>query len=258
MKHAQFRKTMETFCQLPQDAPIPPELLAQARTLSASRRKRLSFPQFLCRQIQFIGLKVWAAQLLCLGLLWLGLSTFLGQSFYQRPQWAIQLLLCLSVVVAMAAPPFLYRSVRYGMQEVEAAARFSSLSLLLARMLILAIGDLALFSGLLFFAVARSPLPLTTALLSLGLPFLIFSGGALFLLSHCSAKVFFAGSTALGAALLVGILNLGRFLPSLLAPEQWPVHLAVLALLLIFSAQQLRRLFFHSPYPSSQVLSYQV
>ena len=105
------------------------EAILLARKEAYSRQQRLSFPQFLSMQIRFIGWKVWAVQAACLLTVCGLLSHLLGQGYWKDPQSVAGLLVCLSLFTFMAAPPFLYRSVRYRMQEVEAAARFSSVRL---------------------------------------------------------------------------------------------------------------------------------
>ena len=117
------------------------EAILLARKEAYSRQQRLSFPQFLSMQIRFIGWKVWAVQAACLLTVCGLLSHLLGQGYWKDPQSVAGLLVCLSLLTFMAAPPFLYRSVRYRMQEVEAAARFSSVQLLMARLIIIGIGD---------------------------------------------------------------------------------------------------------------------
>ena len=96
------------------------ETILLARKEAYYRRQRLSFPQFLSMQIRFIGWKVWAVQAAYLLTVCGLLSHLLGQGYWKDPQSVAGLLVCLSLFTFMAAPPFLYRSIRYRMQEVEA------------------------------------------------------------------------------------------------------------------------------------------
>ena len=162
-----------------------------------------------------------------------------------------RLLFCLAVLTAMAAPPFLYRSVRYKMQEVEAAARFSSAQQLLARLIIIGVGDGVLLGGMLLTAAATSGLRLGSAALSVSLPFLLASGGCLYLLGHVSPRYFLAGSMGLCGALLMGALLARRqFSFSNIPAAGW---IAICALLAAFCVWQLHGLLHRRDYAEMQV-----
>ena len=225
-----------------------------ARKEAYSRRKRLSFPQFLSMQIRFIGWKVWAVQgallLAVCGLL----SHLFGQGYWKDPQSVAGLLVCLSLFTFMTAPPFLYRSIRYGMQEVEAAARFSSIRLLMARLIIIGIGDGAFLSGILLTAAVKTALQPGSAAVSILFPFLLASSGCLYLLGHVSPRFFLAGSMGLCGILLVGLSLAHRhfhFFSSLTLSPGW---IGVCALLIAFCCHQFHHLLHHCAYAEMQVI----
>ena len=229
-------------------------LLAGKEASGRGRRERISFPQFLALQLRFIGWKVWAVQggilLLLCGLL----SRLFGRGYWKDPQSVAGLLFCLSVLIFMMAPPFLYRSVRYRMQEVEAAARFSSARLLMARLIIIGIGDAAMLSGILLTAAVKTALQPSSAVVSVAFPFLLASSGCLYLLGHVSPRQFLGGSMGLCGFLLVGLSLAHRhfhFFPALALSPGW---VGVCALLIAFCGHQFQYLLHHCAYAEMQIV----
>ena len=217
-----------------------------ARKEAYSRRQRLSFPQFLSMQIRFIGLKVWAVQgASLLAVCWL-LSQLFGQGYWKG------LLACLSLLTFMTAPPFLYRSIRYRMQEVEAAARFSSVRLLMARLIIIGIGDATLLSGVLLTAAAKTALLPSSSVVSVAFPFLLASSGCLYLLGHVCPRQFLAGSMGLCSFLLM-VLSLAQRHFHLFFRLS-PGWIAVCALLIAFCCHQFHHLLHNCAYAEMQVI----
>ena len=223
-----------------------------ARKEAYSRRQRLSFPQFLSMQIRFIGWKIWAAQGTLLFAVCGLLSHLFGQGYWKDPQSVAGLLFCLSLFTFMAAPPFLYRSTCYRMQEVEAAARFSSVRLLMARLIIIGIGDAALLSGILLTAAANTTLQAGSAALSVGFPFLLASSGCLYLLGHVCPRQFLAGSMGLCGFLLMVLSLAHRHFHLFFRPS--PGWIGVCTLLIVFCCHQFHYLLHNCAYAEMQVI----
>lgn len=177
-------------------------ILVRQEACRRQMRKRISFPQFLARQIKFMGYKIWIVQGIFLFFINRLLSRFYGYTL--RPQSMVKLLFCLSVLICMSILPSLYRSVRYQMQEIEAAARFSCAKLLLAKLIIVGIGDISLLGGIFFTTMLRTSLPADRTVLYLCLPFLLAGSGCLFLLGHCSPRHFIIGSLLFCMLLILG------------------------------------------------------
>lgn len=223
-----------------------------ARKEAISRRQRISFLQFLSMQIRFIGWKVWAVQgASLLAVCWL-LSHLFGQGYWKDPQSVAGLLVCLSLLTFMTVPPFLYRSVRYRMQEVEAAAGFSSVQLLMARLIIIGIGDATFLSGILLTAAVKSTLPLGGAVVSMLFPFLLASSGCLYLLGHVCPRQFLGGSMGLCGFLLVGLSLAHRSFQffSRLSPG-W---IGICTVLIAFCCHQFHHLLHNCAYAEMQVI----
>ena len=230
------------------------ETILLARKEAYSRRQRLSFPQFLSMQIRFIGWKVWAVQAAYLLTVCGLLSHLLGQGYWKDPQSVAGLLVCLSLFTFMAAPPFLYRSVRNRMQEVEAAARFSSVRLLMARLIIIGIGDGALLGGILFTAAVKTALQPSSAVVSILFPFLLASSGCLYLLGHVCPRQFLAGSMGLCGFLLVGLSLAHRHFHFFTVPSLSPGWVGLCALLIVFCCHQFHHLLHNCAYAEMQVI----
>ena len=230
------------------------EAILLARKEAYSRRQRLSFPQFLSMQIRFIGWKVWAVQAAYLLTVCGLLSHLLGQGYWKDPQSVAGLLVCLSLFTFMAAPPFLYRSIRYRMQEVEAAARFSSVRLLMARLIIIGIGDGALLGGILLTAAVKTALQPSSAVVSVAFPFLLASSGCLYLLGHVCPRQFLAGSMGLCGFLLVGLSLAHRHFHFFTVPSLSPGWVGLCALLIAFCCHQFHHLLYHCAYAEMQVI----
>ena len=131
-------------------------LLVRKETYQRNKRERISFTHFLSMQIKFIGWKVWAAQGLFLLIICGMLSSFYGGYFLEHPQSMTRVLFGLSVLIFMTALPLIYRSVLYQMQEIEAAAYFSSVKLLAAKLAVIGIGDLSILIGIFATTVIRT------------------------------------------------------------------------------------------------------
>ena len=228
------------------------EAILLARKEAYYRRQRLSFPQFLSMQIRFIGWKVWAVQATCLLAVCGLLSHLLGQGYWKDPQSVAGLLVCLSLFTFMAAPPFLYRSVRYRMQEVEAAARFSSVRLLMARLIIIGIGDGALLGGILLTAAVKTALQPSSAVVSVAFPFLLASSGCLYLLGHVCPRQFLAGSMGLCGFLLMVLSLAHRHFHLFFRPS--PGWIGVCTLLIVFCCHQFHYLLHNCAYAEMQVI----
>ena len=226
-------------------------LLARRESCQKQRRRRISPIRFLGKQLSFIGWKVWIVQAIFL------LSVYgVFPVFYDHLTNSLRLakpLFILSVAVFMTTLPMLYRSVRYRMQEIEAAARFSSVTLLLARLIVIGIGDIALLGGIFLFTLAKTSLPTDSAVFYLCFPFLLAGSGCLFMLGHFPPGKFLAGSLLFCSALILAFSVLPgqrafRHLPSLPA-----ARFILCALLAAFCAKQLLYIIRNSSYEEMQL-----
>ena len=257
MKNADFEKKLQ---QALHQVPMADNghlkhtlLLAEKEAYRRHERKRISFPRFLSLQIRFMGWKIWFMQ----GIFLLIISGIVvrtyGRYFFENPQFLTRLLFCLSVLVSMTALPFIYRSVRYQMQEVEAASYFSAVKLLMAKLALIGIGDISMLTVIFIATIAKTSLPADSAILYLCLPFLLVTDGCLFLLGHFSPKHFKAGSLGLCSFFILMCIALPghyRFLFQQSFSMGW---MAVCGLLVVFCIKQLHYILYHSSYTEMQI-----
>lgn len=166
--------------------------LAREEACRKLARKRISFLHFLIGQIRFMGWKIWIIQGILLFLT--GGMLFRFDRYHVTLQTMIKLLFGLSVLTFMTVLPFLYRSVRYQMQEVEAATRFSSARLLLARIIIIGTGDITMIGCVFYITILKTGIPAGSAALYLFFPFLLAGSVCLYMLGHLPPGQSFIGS----------------------------------------------------------------
>lgn len=225
--------------------------LAGQELLKRQNRTRISFARFLQRQIPYIGWKIWGIQAI---VLLLAAGIFSASSDYLKsPRRLIKLLLCLSVAVFMTTLPLLYRSARYRMQETEAASRFSSAKLLLARLTLIGAGDIALLSGIFLAVMVKISLPKSLTLLYLCFPFLLAGSGCLFMLGHLPPRTFFAGSLLFCTFIMLAFLLLPEACVLFLQQASHTAGAALCVLLFVFCAEQLRCILHASAYAEMQL-----
>lgn len=228
-------------------------LLAEKEICQRHARERISFIRFLAAQIRFIGWKVWAVQGIFLLAVCTVLTSIYGNYFFERPHTMAKVLFCLSVIVCMTAIPFIYRSVRYQMQEIEAAAYFSSVKLLTAKLMVIGIGDIFILTGIFITTIIKTSLQAGSATLYLCLPFLIVSSICLFLLGHFTPKNFFAGSIGFCSFLIIVCAVLPTRFESLFQQSFSIGWMAVCTLLTAFCIQQFRYILYRSAYTEMQI-----
>jgi len=228
-------------------------LLAKNEAYQRHKHERISFTRLLSSQIKFIGWKVWAAQGIFLLIVSNILARAYGRYFWENPHSITKLLFCLSVLIPVTAVPFICRSIRYQMQEVEAATYFSSVKLLMAKLAVIGIGDISLLAGIFITAVIKTSIQTGSAILYLCFPFLFVSSGCLFMLGHFTSRLFFAGSMGLCSFLiLICAVIPGHF--ELLFQQSLSMGWTVIcALLIAFCIQQVRYILYDSHYTEMQI-----
>ena len=249
MTNQDFEKRLRRALAEAPSAACPEALCTAARAEAGRRRRRIGFGRFAWIQVRFLGWKIWAAQALLALAVWLLLGREQTLAALWRPQAVAEMLCVLSVLVFMAAPPLLYRSVRFRMHETEAASYFSSARLLMARLLMLGIGNVLLLGSLTLAAALHTALRLSSAAMAVWMPFLLAGSGGLYLLGHASPQWFLWGSLAEGGILLAAMFS--RRMSWLFTPS--PAWAAVCAVLLLFCGSQLHRLLRGCVYAEGQL-----
>lgn len=226
-------------------------LLTKREARLRQERTRIPYFCFLRKQIRFIAWKVWTVQSMLLLIISILLSRFFNPSFV--PRQTIKLLACLSVLIFMTALPLLHRSIRYQMQEVETATRFSGIKLLLARLFIIGTGDIFLLTGVFLATVIKTALPTNSIVFCLCFPFLLAGCGSLYMLGHFPPKRFFVGSL-LYCAFLTAAFGIVPWQDTFLhQPSLTAIRTILCALSFFFCVRQLRYLITKSSYAEMQL-----
>ena len=227
--------------------------LAGMQAHQKQARRRITFLPFLSMQIRYIGWKIWLAQSIFLLLTGCILNRIYGIDHLNTPLHLAKLLSCLSVLVFMSALPPVYRSARYRMQEVEAAARFSSATLLMAKLIIIGAGDLFILSGIFCITIWKASLRADSVILYLCFPFLLGSSCCLFLLGHLPPGQFFAASIMLCSFLILAAATLSRHAVPPFYNSFSSGWIAVCMILAAFNIRQFRYILYGSSYTELQL-----
>ncbi|MBE6022862.1 MAG: hypothetical protein E7231_06465 [Cellulosilyticum sp.] len=216
------------------------------------QRQRIRFGAFLKLQIRFIGWKVWFIQGVILALICSVFVTTEQTLFMQNTRHITFFLCCLSILILLTAVPFIHKSVQYGMHEVELTTRFSSIRLLIAKLIIIGIGDFVILNTILLLIAFKTPLHIGSSVLYLLLPHLIAAYGLLYLLGHMPIERFWIGSIVLSYFLLIVLVLLNRLYPRFYL-QTFSVGWAILCLGLLFLCViQLRHIMTRSAYVEIQ------
>ena len=201
--------------------------LVRREIAQKAERKRLSFAQFLKTQIRFIGWKIWMMQLVILGVVCACMTVFFEKYYTEHYEDLPRLLMVLAVIVLMTAIPFLYRSMRYRMQEIESVTYVSSVRLMMARLFIIAVGDGAILGSMYVMAISNSIIPKMLIFLCVSIPFFAACNGCLYMVGHLKPEYFFQGSIGLCMAMIGLFLYKGMWL-------EWLLQNGIYGLLICF------------------------
>lgn len=193
MKTREIKAVLNAAGPVRADAPAKLLALCREEYKSRSRVSRAGKWELVRAQLRFTALPVWALQ----GALLVFICLMFGAA---SPSMDI-VPACASIAAELSALtllPFCNRAARYGMREIEAAARFNSSRLMLARLVAVGIGDAVCVSAtaLLLGGAAYEVLILVVT------PFLLTAALSLTVLEHAgeSAATMAAGLGAVLAA----------------------------------------------------------
>ena len=99
--------------------------LAKAQFQKSYRNKN-KFRDLLLCQLKFCGIKMWTFELLIAIITSLILRNLLSDPYFMTTRKLVFFVVCFAIAVPMMLLPFLYRSIRYQMFEMESVSVFSS------------------------------------------------------------------------------------------------------------------------------------
>ena len=186
---------LEKTLQAVRDLPLPP--------------RRIGHFTMLLRIIPFISWKIWLVQGICLIVL---CRVLIGFSNMEAPRglvFPVKILCLLSGSIPFVSIPFLYKSVRCRMSEIEMGTYFSYPAQMIARLIAIALGNIFMIAGGLIVSVMKLKVSYLGALTYGMIPFLLFNTIIMLILAHASLEksaIFYALSY-LGLLILTGTVN---------------------------------------------------
>lgn len=254
MKRSEFETRLRTALHTTQAQSFPPELPARLRQelLKKRRFEPVGFSVFFKQQIRFIGWKIWLFQAMLLALL-LGI--------FWNPVWdgigagTVAGLLCgFALVVSAVAVPVVCRSLHYGMHELEGTTYFSAGQVLLAKLLLVGVGDGAMLLVIAAAAASGRGLAMSEAVLYVAVPFLMGSCGLLWLMRHAEASRFLPYSLGLYGLLGAAILAARQNLPELFQQTLSAPWILIMAVLAVFGWHQMNQILRRTTYAELQLM----
>ena len=122
--------------------------LAKAQFQKSYRNKN-KFRDLLLCQLKFCGIKMWTFELLIAIITSLILRNLLADPYFMTTRKLVFFVVCFAIAVPMMLLPFLYRSIRYQMFEMESVSVFSIKTVLFSKFLLFFGGEVLLVASVL-------------------------------------------------------------------------------------------------------------
>ena len=189
-------------------------LSVQAYRNALGRKRSLSFWGLLLRQVRYTGWMVWLWQ----AVVFLGIMA-VYHAFFRTAEGTVDLFLyrrfqnflcAAGIISAWSSVPFLFRSYRWKMTEVEAATRCSILYLRAAQMLLIGGGAVLMVAGVAGTALWQTAAGTEEVGAYLVFPFLLLGSCILYFLRRGRESCLFRDSSAAGVLILAASLGWSR------------------------------------------------
>ncbi len=162
-------------------------LLTKIQFRKRSIKKRMGFGELLLFQIRFTGMRIWGVEIVMAFFLGLILQGFFMEPCFFTPRKAAFLLSCVTIAASILLLPFLYRSFRFQMMEVESAAYFSIRRILICRFFLFFGGEVVIAATVCIIGY-MGQLVNGSMLVYVLIPLLFTGDGVLFLLKKASLE----------------------------------------------------------------------
>lgn len=172
-------------------------------------KERIGFGGLVLRQFRFIGWKMWLVQGLGL-LVFIRVIRILFQQEFMDVRHISYILCLASIMISWAVVPMIGRSIRYGMFEVENTAFYSCGKLLLAQLLVIEGGGLAVLGSIFWFMTTRYLYQVSELVFSLFLPLLAVTGLFLYLVRRGRIGAIVKYCNIAGGIVIAVIILMGR------------------------------------------------
>ena len=207
---------------------VPKELLKLAKAeFIQTYRSRNHFRDLLLVQVKLSGLKMWLFEMLGAAAICICMQETFRDPYFMTFRKQLFLLTCFAVSVPLLMLPFLYRSIRYQMFEVECASVFSIRTVLFSKFLVFFGGEVGMTAALTGFLRWKGNFSWTEIAVCVLIPVLFANDGVLALLKRaklekmCRDMLVFGGILLAAVSLILlseqaGIVKTGHF-PTALA-----------------------------------------
>ena len=207
---------------------VPKELLKLAKAeFIQTYRSRNHFRDLLLVQVKLSGLKMWLFEMLAAAAICICMKETFRDPYFMTFRKQLFLLTCFAVSVPLLMLPFLYRSIRYQMFEVECASVFSIRTVLFSKFLVFFGGEVGMTAALTGFLRWKGNFSWTEIAVCVLIPVLLVNDGVLVLLKRakpekmCRDMLDFGGILLAAVSLILlseqaGIVKTGHF-PTALA-----------------------------------------
>ena len=161
--------------------------LAKAQFQKSYRNKN-KFRDLLLCQLKFCGIKMWTFELLIAIITSLILRNLLSDPYFMTTRKLVFFVVCFAIAVPMMLLPFLYRSIRYQMFEMESVSVFSIKTVLFSKFLLFFGGEVLLVASVLLVLWNTTSITFAELAGCILIPFLLANDGYLLLLKKIKSE----------------------------------------------------------------------
>lgn len=215
--------------------------LAKMQFRKNRKKKRIGFGELLLHQICFIGIRIWVIEVITIFFLVLILRSLFMDPYFFTPRKIAFALSCGVVTASILLLPFLYRSARFQMMEIESAAYFSIKRILIARFFLFFGGEIVIAAAVCTIAYVQQFID-KDMLVYVLLPLFLTGDGILFFLRNTSPEKLCRNYICYAGVLLT-LLFVGYYaVPWIFDGKLWSMWIGSGAILLGYFVRQCNRL----------------
>ena len=215
--------------------------LATVQFRKNGKKKRIGFGELLLHQIRFVGIRIWVIEVITVFFLVLILRSFFMEPYFFTPRKIAFALSCGVVTASMLLLPFLYRSARFQMMEIESAAYFSIKRILITRFFLFFGGEIVIAAAVCTIAYVQQFID-KGMLVYVLLPLLLTGNGILFFLRNTSLEKLCRDYICYAGVLLTLLFVSYYAVPWIFDGKLWSMWIGSGAILLGYFIRQCNRL----------------
>lgn len=208
-----------------------------------SYRSKNKFCDLLLCQLKFCGIKMWTCELLLAIATSLLLKSLLSDPYFMTTRKLVFFIMSFAIAVPMMLLPFLYRSIRYQMFEMESASVFSIKAVLFSKFLLFFGGEVLLVTCVLLVLWNTTSITVTELAGCILIPFLLANDGFLLLLKKIKSEKLCQSFLGFGIALIIIIVVSFRSTETFLWTRMTPVTVVSILGLMLYGIYESMTIF---------------